>query len=402
MKARLRKITINLSLAVVSLFVTLLLLEGVLRLVFPASERGLVNIHQADEALGWDYVPGAGQWYTSPGEFRNYVQINANGLRDVERTYEKTADSYRILMVGDSFVAGLQVPITQTFTALVETSLRQTVNSQIELLNAGIGGYGTDQELRWLRQEGWNYTPDKVILVIYLGNDIADNDYELASLAVSTLPPKPFFHLANGSLEDAGYMNNQSELSNEGEWSIVGIRRFLQKNSYIFSLASASLTHLEGQPAFQGILRSLGQGGNEYNHYYDIFAQTPPPAWERAWELAEKLIETMAQEAAAQGAELGVVLIPHPVQIHQDWWQARLSLYPAMSAIEWDLQKPNTRLTNFLTAQAIPYLDLSAPLKEYATQNQTHLFYRSDGHLTVEGNEVAGAAMAAWLEEQLR
>lgn len=401
MKKYLQRIITNLLLAVISLFVTLLLLEGALRLVFPASERGLANIHRADDVLGWEYIPGAGQWYTSPGEFRNYVQINANGLRDVERVYEKTADSYRILMLGDSFVAGLQVPLTQTFTALAETPLRQSVSNQIELLNAGIGGYGTDQELRWLRQEGWNYSPDRVILVVYIGNDIADNDYELASLAVSTLPPKPFFRLINGRLEDAGYIGNQSELSNEGDWGVVGARRFLQKNSYIFSLASASLTYLEGNSTFQGVLRSLGQGGDEYNHYYDIFSQTPPLAWERAWMVTEGLITTMAEEVTVQGAEFAVVLIPHPIQVHPDWWQARLSLYPAMSDIQWDLEQPNSRLTNFLAVHNISYLDLSPVMKEYFDQNHSYLFFRSDGHLTIEGNVIAGQAIAAWLEGEL-
>ncbi len=404
MKSFVKKISINILISSLSLLITLLLIEAGIRLIYPASERNWATIHQPNEALGWAYIPNSTQWYTSPGEFRTHIKINTIGQRDEERTYEKPVNVYRILMLGDSFVASLQTPLEQTFVKITENQLQSSNESSdrsIEVLNGGTGGYGTDQELRWFRREGIKYSPDLVILVMFLGNDIADNDFELWALAGSIAPPKPFFKLENGQLKDMGRIGIQSELSGDEEVSILSLRRFLQRYSYTFSLASAMLTRLEGQPAFQTVLRWLGRGAaaDTYNHSYDIFAASPPPAWERAWQLTDALILALQEEVEASGADFRVVLIPHPVQVHRDWWQARVSLYPVMAEIEWNLSSPNNRLANLLHENDIPYLDLYPLLSEYVTENSSYLYYRSDGHFTPEGNQIVGQAIAEWLVE---
>lgn len=399
---KLRTLAANFFLLGTSLIIGLLLIEGALRLVYPASELGAMATHQADNALGWAYIPGSSQWRTSPGEFRTFVQVNSNGLRDEEIPYEKPADVYRIVMIGDSFVAGVQSTLDKTFVKVTERELRELDGQpgrEIQVINAGTGGYGTDQELRWLRFEGVKYTPDMVVLVIYLGNDIADNDYELSSLAVSTLPPKPFFQLQDGQLVDAGFIGAQTQLSGDQEASILSVRRFLQKHSHAYRLASAALTNLEGQPAFQKAIGWLGQGtaADTYNHNYDIFNESPPPQWDRAWKLTEALILAMRDESASIGAQFRVVAIPHPVQVHQDWWRARVALYPAMDEIDWDLSRPNRQLRDLLNDSDVPYLDLQPLLSDYVAETDHYIYYRSDGHFTDEGNQIVGEMIAEWL-----
>ncbi|MBI1880157.1 MAG: hypothetical protein HYR94_18380 [Chloroflexi bacterium] len=301
-------------------------------------------------------------------------------------------------------MASLQTPLTQTFVKVTEDHLCE-LNFQpechLEVLNAGTGGYGTDQELRWFRKEGVKYSPNMVVLVIFLGNDIADNDFELWYLAASLAPPKPYFKLENGALRDAGFIGSPSQLTGDQEASILSLRRFLQKYSYTFTLVSAMLTRLEGQPAFQAALHGLGwsAAAGTYNHNYDIFAIAPPPAWERTWAITEALILALRDEVEANGAEFRVVLLPHPVQVQRDWWAARLSLYPAMAQIQWDLLQPNTRLANFFEAQRIPYLDLYPVLANYVDRTGAYLYYRGDGHFTPEGNRIVGQAIADWLAE---
>ncbi|MBU1849701.1 MAG: hypothetical protein KKH40_03155, partial [Nanoarchaeota archaeon] len=48
-----------------------------------------------------------------------------------------------------------------------------------EVINLGVSGYGTDQELILLQKEGLKYNPDVVILGFYLENDKPDNSKEL-------------------------------------------------------------------------------------------------------------------------------------------------------------------------------------------------------------------------------
>jgi lysophospholipase L1-like esterase len=98
------------------------------------------------------------------------------------------------LVLGDSFAWGYGVEETQRFSELLETSM------DIEVINAGVSGYSTDQELLWLRDEGIKYDMDLVILV-FTGNDIGDNHRQL----VNTIYYKPQFLREEGHLVLTGY-----------------------------------------------------------------------------------------------------------------------------------------------------------------------------------------------------
>ena len=397
----------NMMLASISIIFTLFLIEIGLRFVYPAHERDWTTTHQPDEQLGWAYIPKSSQWYSSPGEFRTYFEINALGQRDIERTYDKSVETYRILMLGDSFVASLQTPLEESFVKVTEDNLTRSKFLQsrpIEILNAGTGGYGTDQELRWFRQKGTQYEADAIILTMFLGNDIADNDFELWYLAGSQAPSKPFFALKNKQLVDIGQAGRQTTLSGDEGINILRLRRQLQRYSYTYALISSALTKLEGQPAFNFVLKWLGRsdGADTYNHSYDLFAETLPAEWTRAWNLTEVIVLTLKKEVEAQGSDFGIVLIPHPVQVHKDWWAARRTLYPAMDQRSWNLSAPNTRMSQFLNTQKIPHLDLLPPLLNYVEETGSHIYYRSDGHFTVEGNQVVGELIATWIQQTFK
>jgi lysophospholipase L1-like esterase len=103
-------------------------------------------------------------------------------LRDREHSYQRENDAKRILVIGDSFAWGYGVEESERFSQVLENRLN------VEVINAGVSGYGTDQELLWLRTEGIKYDFDLVILVM-AGNDIGDNDQQL----VHTIYYKPQF-----------------------------------------------------------------------------------------------------------------------------------------------------------------------------------------------------------------
>jgi lysophospholipase L1-like esterase len=100
----------------------------------------------------------------------------------------------RILVLGDSFTWGYGVEESERFSQVLEKSLN------VEVINAGVSGYSTDQELLWYRSEGIKYDSDLVILEL-AGNDVGDNDHNL----VSTVYYKPRFVLEDGQLILKGY-----------------------------------------------------------------------------------------------------------------------------------------------------------------------------------------------------
>ncbi len=48
-----------------------------------------------------------------------------------------------------------------------------------EIINFGVSGYGTAQELQILRHRVWDYSPDMIILAFLTGNDVRNNSRAL-------------------------------------------------------------------------------------------------------------------------------------------------------------------------------------------------------------------------------
>jgi lysophospholipase L1-like esterase len=191
-----RAILINLSLIIISTLFGLFLSESALRLIgfdplYVSPERDRFWKH--DSLLGWVQQPGQEGVFETP-QFRTAVRINENGLRDREHSYQRQNDIERILVLGDSFAWGYGVEEAERFSQRLEKSL------DVEVINAGVSGYSTDQELIWYRNEGIKYEPDLVLLVL-AGNDVGDNDRDL----VSTIYYKPRFVLEEGQLVLTGY-----------------------------------------------------------------------------------------------------------------------------------------------------------------------------------------------------
>src|SRR2546423_9571966 len=111
-------------------------------------------------------------------EGRNYVSINSAGLRDREHSTAKAPDTIRIALLGDSYCEALQAPLEQTFWWLLQQKLEgcaRFAGKHIEIINFGVSGYGTAQELITLQQKVWQYSPDIVVLLVTTNNDISDN-----------------------------------------------------------------------------------------------------------------------------------------------------------------------------------------------------------------------------------
>lgn len=85
-----------------------------------------------------------------------------------------TTNTFRILMLGDSFTQGNEVPVDKTFSKILEHRLNQSLERTYEVINAGIRGGSPIQYYLWLKTEGLKLNYDLIILNFYLGNDITD------------------------------------------------------------------------------------------------------------------------------------------------------------------------------------------------------------------------------------
>lgn len=106
-------------------------------------------------------------------EYRHQFSTNSQGFRGTkEYAVQKPAGVFRIVVLGDSVALGHGVEDDQTFAALLEAQL--SAIRPTEVLNMGVSGFGTAEELIQLRHIGLKYDPDLVILS-YFPNDPYNN-----------------------------------------------------------------------------------------------------------------------------------------------------------------------------------------------------------------------------------
>ena len=170
--SRARKFFAKLLLVVLGLAIGGVIAELALRV----SGYSYPQFYQRDEVRGLSLRPGAEGWYSKEGEA--YVRINSDGLRDREHAIAKPQGTFRIAIVGDSYCEALSVPLEEAFWAVMGEKLEECnafPGRKVEVINFGVSGYGTAQELLTLREKVWKYSPDLVLLAVTSNNDITDN-----------------------------------------------------------------------------------------------------------------------------------------------------------------------------------------------------------------------------------
>ena len=120
------------------------------------------STYTLDRELGWGLRAGATAWHTGEGEA--WTQINRHGFRDKDRAFDKPPGVFRIAVLGDSYTEARGVDIDKTFTALAEDSLQAcpAFGGGVEVLNFGVSGYGTGQQLLTLQKRVWQFDPDLI------------------------------------------------------------------------------------------------------------------------------------------------------------------------------------------------------------------------------------------------
>jgi hypothetical protein len=162
-----------------SLGVMLLAAEFIARWIYPIGAETTAEYRVPHPRLGWVLAPGANYVYRLPEESVP-VSYNADGWRDRLRTKNKPKGTARVLVLGDSYMEAYSVRFAEALSARLE-KLLSAANRLVEVVNLGVGGYGTLQQYLVFNTVGRAYQPDIVVLAMYLANDLKDNSYEISA-----------------------------------------------------------------------------------------------------------------------------------------------------------------------------------------------------------------------------
>lgn len=293
-------------------------------------------LNPSERDLRWRYSPGGPH--------------NSLGLHDIERG-PKAEDEYRILFLGDSLLYSSETLSGEFVPQRVARGLSEDFG-RVEGINAGVPGYTTWQELRFLVHHGLAMEPDRVLLC-FVFNDVFD----------------PYLHKLNEDLTLT--WDPQTRLNRFYTHALPGSL-----------VARSSLAHETWRLVDLLAARLSGRGSYEFENMSDQWL-----AWKRhPWRRVEQRLRSMRDLLAQRQIPLDLVVFPVREQFEPDK-RARNPDY---------LFRPQRELQAIAEQLNIPRLDLTEAIE---TGGGDALF--SDYvHLNSGGNEVVAGAIETWLRER--
>lgn len=368
----------NVLLILASLLVALAPLEIGLRLIGVSYPE----FHRLDESRGWAARPGVAGLWTVEGEA--YVSYNAAGFRDRDYPLAKPEGVYRIALLGDSFTEARAIPLEETYWSIAADRLSACLGTPVEMLNFGVNGYGTAQQLITLEDHALAYAPDLVLLAIYTGNDIWNN-----SRALDGHQDRPYYTLEDGALTLDDSFSRSARFQAKMAWQ--DIKHGLINASRVMQLIKESYYRMKS-----GAKNRAAAGATAPSPADRIYVAPEDETWRDAWAVTEALLRLMRDTALGGAADFSMVTLSNDIQVHPD--RARRETFRVGLGVE-TLFYPDERIAAFGAREAIPTITLAPRLGDYAETNAVFLHGFDNtvlglGHWNAQGHAAAGALIA--------
>jgi hypothetical protein len=308
-----------------------------------------------DEQVGHRLRPNAEARYTTP-EFSTDLKINAQGVRDDQDIGPKAPNERRVVVLGDSLVLSVQVPLAETFSKRLEARLNAAGGSEHwRVINAGIQGFSPVEEWLFYEHVASAFQPDVVLVVAFVGND-AIEAFDRESWIDADRPPEI----------SANYRAR------------TRLVRFV-RSSMVLQYVRLRWDLLKGKFTTLPVERPLVS-----------YAADPPPEVTHGLEVTRRSYDLIAKKAAADGAKTGFVLMPARFQTDDaDYGH----LADAVRAAGGELVRNSSseRFAATLAPLGQPMIDLQPVLA--AQPDRVGLFFQRNVHLTARGHEVVAGAL---------
>jgi hypothetical protein len=339
------------------------LILGYLKNHIEQSDRMDPGMMLYDMRMGWRLKPhwtGRHEHF----DFEAVYSINRYGFRgDFRETSDKDGKTFAV--VGDSFSFGLGVNDSDTFAE----QLNSRAGQKHVYLNFSVPGYSTDQELLLVEQRVLVFEPDVILLVVYLGNDLFDNELGFPLQANNA---KPYFMLDGDGLV---LKNSPVPLETKPTERVK-----IDLSRVVMGEVDDGTGVLTRQLRRFELFRLLETPFRRYPELSNHFEVT----FDYRLRLFEAIVEKLKSLCDRSGIELKIMLMPGrsfvqdpgtPSQQFQDY--LRIGVLSAGERIEVDV------------------MDLAQHLKQRYQEDGEKMLFPNEGHLTARGHEVVAEYLAA-------
>ena len=363
---------------------TVVLFELVAPLVLPALRIG--PFWAFDPVLGWTNVPDREYEWDIDGEIVS-VGFNDRGFHDVSHTSDRPDGVRRIVLIGDSFSEATQVQLEETFHRRLAHRLEAEAEDRWEVINLGVGDFGTAQACLAFERLGLAYDPEILLVEIFPLNDLTNNSLELYDTSGSDNDGfRPYFVERDGALELT---------------SAHPARHWLRRHSATFLCAEMLLSKIRGRRSdaqrnadrgrrnmdlgFQGMLPPV------YQTYVDDAHQHP--AIRRAWHLTELILGRIVTTARAHGVKVLFVVVPWDRSVGAAAWERFVGGMPS-TPLQPDY--PERRLSELSARLGVPCLLLKPTFEQHVDE----FFPPRRDHFNPAAHRLTADAIFAKLQEE--
>ena len=272
-----------------------------------------------------DYDPNTSPWYRFDPDLgwrldpvhRRVGGLNSGGFRYPQVSRIKPEGTRRLVNLGDSFSAGINVAYEQTYPGRLADWLSRNGESW-EVINLAVGDWGTNQQLIALQTLGLDLRPDVVVLQVFPFNDLCNNSVELAHTCSMQDLFRPYLNATVPDLQPVFLNPVRAEL--RGRFRIFGLaeERAVRASLWIQETRPGEprstqryfLQHArQAGISVTGALASLLPEGR----------QSPP--LQRAWEDTEETLNRVKKLLDQREIPLIGLVIPYKWTLTKLWSQ---------------------------------------------------------------------------------
>jgi len=327
------------------------------------------------------------------GGGRIRIAINGDGFRGDELLPQGAAR--RVVVYGDSYIAAEYSSLENTFAKRLEGRLKRDLGEPVEVVNAGVVGFGPDQALLRMQAGMAELRPELIILAVYAGNDFGD-----------LLRNKLFERGAAGELAaKAGRV--EGAIASRLRWSAYSpmLYKVVARAYYNWThrppsalgsdLEAAQTRQIdewlvereaEWQSANSGELAVT----NLLRDTPDVDIATAPRSDAAQYKLAlmELVLAEARDTAARAGVSLLLLIVPSPMDACDHYPLAHVdpTRFP-----EYRPERATELLVAMTELLGIASLDLFSSLRQ---QGDCRLFFPADAHWNDAGQKLAAALTA--------